>query len=581
MKSQESLDAAVSGTRGGPEWGAIKPAHRTAPPADKARLRPLGSDTMPPMRLPLVGELNLASKLLGLFGLAVTAVTLLALLLPFSRMQYLVKSGQMETARALHDAWVLMPLDEDEHRPGEIGDATVLPLSAADLRGRAGEDWRLAEILKRAERAEGTLDHEVFLSDWKGWARRYTYARIERDEHGTPARFTILERNSEQAASEAAVNSLFLLSAGVFVLAVALTVFWLITARLIVRPVKALRLWAESVGDGNTDERCELSTGDEFQQLAETFNATLDELEERERTLRSINIAMDVRLNELAEVNEALDKAGRLKSEFLASVSHELRTPLNSIIGFADLLLDIARQEIKRGGEEDEDLIRRQRYLENIVEGARGLLELIEGLLEMAKLEAGRTEIHRELVNPVDACRGMAGLIEPQARRKGVQVELEEKQGVPLIETDPRKMRQIIFNLVSNAVKFTPPTGSDGKPGRVLVRIERVPGEGGQTRVRICVIDNGPGIALEDQEAVFERFSQLEAGHERGHGGVGLGLAISRELANLLQADMQLVSDIGQGAMFSVLFPLRLDEDRLDEARLEAKFRGVLSRQEQ
>ncbi|USN98146.1 MAG: HAMP domain-containing histidine kinase [Phycisphaeraceae bacterium] len=531
------------------------------------------------MRLPLVGELNLASKLLGLFGLAVTAVALLALLLPFARMQHLVEAGQLETARALYDAWVLLPLDADEHRPGEIGDAAVVPMTAEEIRVRSAEDWRLAEIVRRASDPKRADEDEIFLSDWEGWAKRYTYARVERIGAGEPIGFTVLERTSEQAASEAAVNSLFLLTAGVLVLVVALTTFWIITSRLIVKPVSALRRWAESVGDGNTDERCELKTGDEFQQLAETFNATLDELEEREKTLRAINIAMDARLNELAEVNEALDKAGRLKSEFLASVSHELRTPLNSIIGFADLLLDIARQEIKRGGEEDADLARRQRYLENIVDGARGLLELIEGLLEMAKLEAGKTEIHRELVNPVDACRGMVGMSEPLASRKGVVVELDAKQDVPLIETDPRKMRQIVFNLVSNAVKFTPPVGSDGKPGRVIVRVERVPGEGGETRVRICVIDNGPGIAPEDQETVFERFSQLESGHARAHGGVGLGLAISRELANLLQAEMQLVSDVGQGAMFSVLFPLRLDEARLVEARLEAKFRGTLSRQ--
>ncbi|MBZ0171576.1 MAG: hypothetical protein K8E66_04280, partial [Phycisphaerales bacterium] len=212
------------------------------------------------MRLPLIGELNLATKLLSLFGLAVTAVALLALLLPFARMQYLVESGQRETARVLHDAWVLLPTDEEEQRSGEIGDATALSLTTVAMRERAGEDWRLAEILKRAEGSDGALEDEVFLSDWEGWARRYTYARVARAEDGSPIRFTVLERTSKQAASEAAVNSLFLLSAGVLVLAVALTVFWLITSRLIIKPVRALRLWAESVGDGNTDERCELKT---------------------------------------------------------------------------------------------------------------------------------------------------------------------------------------------------------------------------------------------------------------------------------------------------------------------------------
>jgi two-component system sensor histidine kinase BarA len=536
------------------------------------------------MRLPVLGELNLATKLLGLFGLAVTAVA----------MQALIDAGQLETARVLHDAWVMLPRTEEAPRPATIGDASVQSLDIATLRVRSREDWRLAEILRTADdprkNAEGEAATEVFLDDWRDWAKRYTYARIRRDETGRPTGVVVLERTSDQAASEAAINSLFLLSAGVLVLAVAMTTFWLITARLILRPVKSLRLWAESVGDGNTDERVELKTGDEFQQLAETFNETLDQLEERERTLQSINIAMDVRLNELAEVNEALDKAARLKSEFLAGVSHELRTPLNSIIGFAELLLDIARQEEKRpetapdgsvgaspGGAQS--IAKRKRYLENIVEGSRGLLELIEGLLEMARIEAGKTEVNRELLNPVDACRGMLGLAEPLANRNGVTLELDARPEVPLIETDPRKFQQIVFNLVTNAIKFTGPEGSDGKAGRVLVRVERVPGESGTPSVRVCVIDNGPGIAPEDQQAIFERFSQLEGGHERRHGGVGLGLAICRDLSNLLQADLQLVSEPGQGAMFSVIFPLRLDMSLIEEARLEARFRGVLNRQ--
>ena len=538
------------------------------------------------MRLPVLGDLNLATKLLGLFGLAVAAVALLALILPFARMQALVDTGQLETARALHDAWATRPDAADAEPPAEspnrIGDAAVLDFSIDDLRDRAREDWRFAEILGKTESPrtgpDGEPIDEVFLNDWEGWEKRYTYARVTRDGAGAPSGVVVLERTSEQAASEAAINSLFLLSAGVLVLAVAMTTFWFITRWLILKPVTSLRRWAESVGDGNTDERCELKTGDEFQQLAETFNETLDQLEEREKTLQSINIAMDVRLNELAEVNEALDKAARLKSEFLAGVSHELRTPLNSIIGFTELLLDIATQEAKLETQ-DEAIVRRKRYLENIVEGSRGLLELIEGLLEMARIEAGKTEINRELLNPVDACRGMMGLAEPLASRNGVTLELEARPEIPLVETDPRKFQQIVFNLVTNAIKFTGADGSDGKPGRVLVRVERVPGEDGTPNVRVCVIDNGPGIAEEDQVAIFDRFSQLESGHERKHGGVGLGLAICRDLSSLLQADLQLVSEQGQGAMFSVLFPLRLNMELIEEARLEARFRGTLNRQ--
>jgi two-component system sensor histidine kinase BarA len=573
------------------------------------------------MRLPVLGELNLATKLLGLFGLAVAGVALLALLLPFARMQALVDTGQLETARALYEAWAVSaePALADEavgadgnggEHVGEherVGDAVIQRFPLRALRERAREDWRYAEILTAIELAvrEGERPEEVFRNDWRDWEKRYIYARIEWPETGPEARpgegaapnaqaqpapsstpasaseplsIVVLERTSEQAAAEAAINSLFLLSAGVLVLAVALTVFMIIIRWLVLKPVTTLRLWAESVGDGNTDERVEIATGDEFQQLAETFNQTLDQLEEREKTLQSINIAMDVRLNELSEVNEALDKAARLKSEFLAGVSHELRTPLNSIIGFAELLLDIAIKEA-RTDETNDAVVRRKRYLENIVEGSRGLLELIEGLLEMARIEAGKTEINRELLNPVDACRGMLGLAEPLAKRHGVTLELDERPEVPLVETDPRKFQQIVFNLVTNAIKFTGAEGSDGKPGRVLVRVERVPGERGTPNVRVSVIDNGPGIDPADQQAIFDRFSQLEGGHERRHGGVGLGLAICRDLTTLLQADLQLVSEIGQGAMFSVLFPLRLDMSKFEESRLEGRFRGALNRQ--
>lgn len=537
------------------------------------------------MRLPVLGELNLATKLLGLFGLAVAAVALLALILPFARMQALVDTGQLETARALYEAWAVSEESSpggDADDPQRVGDAVIQRLSIESLRERAREDWRFAEfqnvIDAPTQGADTPPATEVFRNDWQDWEKRYTYARIARDDKGEPTGIVVLERTSEQAASEAAINSLFLLSAGVLVLAVALTTFMVIIRWLVLKPVTTLRLWAESVGDGNTDERCELTTGDEFQQLAQTFNETLDQLEEREKTLQSINIAMDVRLNELAEVNEALDKAARLKSEFLAGVSHELRTPLNSIIGFAELLLDIATQEAKTD-EANDAVVRRKRYLENIVEGSRGLLELIEGLLEMARIEAGKTEINRELLNPVDACRGMIGLAEPLASRNGVTLELDARPEVPLIDTDPRKFQQIVFNLVTNAIKFTGPDGSDGKPGRVLVRVERVPGESGTPSVRVCVIDNGPGIDLADQKAIFDRFSQLEGGHVRRHGGVGLGLAICRDLSSLLQADLQLVSEPGQGAMFSVLFPLRLDLTKIEESRLEARFRGALNRQ--
>jgi signal transduction histidine kinase len=140
----------------------------------------------------------------------------------------------------------------------------------------------------------------------------------------------------------------------------------------------------------------------------------------------------------------------------------------------------------------------------------------------------------------------------------------------------------VVFNFLSNAVKFTPGVGPDGKPGRVTLRAERLPGRGPDgtpavDRVRLSVIDTGPGITPEDQTRLFQKFQQLDGSHTREHAGTGLGLAISRELATILQGETQLVSEPGRGSMFSVILPTRIDRERASEQKLESAFRGALA----
>ena len=289
---------------------------------------------------------------------------------------------------------------------------------------------------------------------------------------------------------------------------------------------------------------------------------------------------MDLKLNELSESNEALDQAARVKSEFLASVSHELRTPLNSIIGFTDLLTDMVKQDeqehLRGAGEVPSHIFKRRRYLENIVSAARGLLELIDGLLEMARIEAGKVEIRLERVDAGELCRGLVALIEPLAQRKGIEVRYERSDDLVSIETDRRKLHQIVFNFLSNAVKFTDPAQNAGRPGRIVVRAERLAAseeDQQEPKLRISVLDNGMGIAAEDQATIFDRFRQLDSGHTRGQGGTGLGLSISRELATLLQGELQLVSEPGNGSMFSVILPAKIDPIRMEEQKLETRLR--------
>ncbi len=536
-------------------------------------------------------NLSLANKCLLLFGGAATLIILIALSLPWLRMNRLVDLAQRDTTREVIGAWSSIEPGAGDRRPSMLAGTYVEEMTLDRARQEAQTDAFLRRALRQFER-DASPGRERFERDWEGLSRLYRMALPVRDSSGELSGLILGERRSSDAGVLLAVNTLYVMAAGSVVLAVALVVFAVITRRLILGPVESLRDTAERVRDGDLETRAEIETGDEFEELADTFNLMLSALDAKRGELRAINDALDVKLSEMAEANVALFEAAKLKGDFLANVSHELRTPLNSIIGFAELLLEIARGE-KRDSEPERrqtgarSLEKRIRFLENIVMAGRALLELIESLLEMAKLEAGRTELNIEAVNVVDACQGLVGLIHPQANQKGVEVRLEAVGEVPLIETDARKFQQVVFNLLSNAVKFTADPEGDGPRGEVVVRVERLrEGDaGGEApgarhrgeQVRISVIDNGPGITPEDQRRVFEKFEQLESGHTRGHSGAGLGLAIVRELVGVLQGEVQLVSEPGRGSMFSVILPQRMDRTESDETGLERRFRGALT----
>jgi signal transduction histidine kinase len=289
----------------------------------------------------------------------------------------------------------------------------------------------------------------------------------------------------------------------------------------------------------------------------------LNDLQASQDRLRGINSALDVKLHELSESNVALYQAAKVKGEFLASVSHELRTPLNSINGFAELLLEVAKVD----GEKPDapaSVLKRIRYLENILTAGRGLLALINSLLEMARIEAGKVDLRIERVALREACEGLLGLISPQANRKGIALKLEAGDDVPIIKTDPRKFQQIIFNFLSNAVKFIQPLEKTGREPIITLRVERLPASSvdASERVRVSVIDNGPGIPAEQQDKIFEKFVQLDSGYTKEQqSGTGLGLAICKDLAVVLQGEIQLVSDVGQGSMFSLIVPVAMTTD--------------------
>lgn len=333
------------------------------------------------------------------------------------------------------------------------------------------------------------------------------------------------------------LNRAFLITASLVAAATATVTLYFILTRLILHPMRVLQETAEKVREGDLDVRSDISSGDEFQALSETFNGMLSVLQERNNQLRKANISLDERLGRLATTNVALDESNRLKSEFLASVSHELRTPLNSILGFADLVKEAGRDNPKI-----------QRYANNIHTSGNGLLDLINDILDLAKIEAGRMDLRIGSLSVADMFEALATLVGPLSTNRQLRIDMQIDPDVPVITTDAGKLQQILFNFLSNAIKFSPIGG----------QIRLIAARQGPDKVRISVSDEGPGIDPLMQERIFEKFRQLDAGVTRQHGGTGLGLSISRDLARLLEGEVGVQSTPGQGANFWVTLPLEI-----------------------
>jgi len=246
----------------------------------------------------------------------------------------------------------------------------------------------------------------------------------------------------------------------------------------------------------------------------------------------------NVRLvQEIRETSAQLEIASRHKSEFLANMSHELRTPLNAIIGFSDVL---------RQGMVGDLSPKQTEYMDDVLVSARHLLSLINDILDLSKVEAGRMELDLSTFSLREAVDSGVTMIRERAGRGGVAVGASVASDVDEIEADQRKVKQVLFNLLTNAVKFTP------SGGHVDVAALRVDGE-----VRISVRDSGIGIAPEDQERVFEEFQQVSAAKRVSAEGTGLGLALARRFVELHGGRMWLESAPGAGSTFTFSLPVR------------------------
>ncbi|MGA2062048.1 MAG: ATP-binding protein [Thermoguttaceae bacterium] len=351
------------------------------------------------------------------------------------------------------------------------------------------------------------------------------------------------------------LNRAVLLATAIVTVMLAMIASYLIVRYVIVKPLRHLRDVSDAISRGDISQRADIHTGDEFEELAVAFNRMLRHLTTIQEELRQVNANLDGKVDELAQVNMRLYELNMLKSDFLATMSHELRTPLNSILGFSEVLESIDSLDEKQ-----------KRYVQNIQKSGRTLLDMINDILDLAKIESGKmdTRVAEFHINHVIAAQ--CDMAKPLSEKKNIDLQVNIQPGLPTMHQDQARVQQILNNLLSNAIKFTP------EGGWITVSAER----DDKNFLVLRVSDTGVGIAEEDRQAIFEKFRQGRTAMPTGeaitreHSGTGLGLSIVKELCKLLGGEISVESELGKGSTFTVLLPWTLQEQpRLDSALIE------------
>ncbi|MCU1299808.1 MAG: sensory transduction histidine kinase [Candidatus Sulfotelmatobacter sp.] len=293
---------------------------------------------------------------------------------------------------------------------------------------------------------------------------------------------------------------------------------------------------------------------DEVSTLIAAVNEMLEQIQQRDTALQRAHGELEHRVQErttqLAAANKELDlrnreveRATKLKSKFLASMSHELRTPLNAIVGFSDLLAEQTAGELND---------KQKRFVNHIKQGSAHLLQLINDILDLSKIEAGQLELRNERFQISEALPEVLSTIRPLAMAKQIFVQHTLDTDLP-VYADRVRFKQILYNLLSNAVKFTP------KNGRITIECK-----GNRDFITLSVTDTGIGIRAEDQAIIFEEFRQVEGDKDSTQEGTGLGLAITKRLVEQQGGKISLTSEIGKGSRFTFTLPAGAKTETLD-----------------
>ncbi|HEU0201805.1 MAG TPA: ATP-binding protein [Burkholderiaceae bacterium] len=344
----------------------------------------------------------------------------------------------------------------------------------------------------------------------------------------------VLTRAVAEEAIAAAGRSIV----GLVVAAVALlyAVTFVLLKRMVSGPTRRLEETVDRIAGGDLSARCAVESGDEVGRLAVRINAMADRLRDSMNELRShrdqLERAVAERTVQLVEAKERAEVANRTKSAFLANMSHELRTPLNSILGFTQILQRNATLDAQQAD-----------WVSTIEQSGEHLLTLINDILDLSRIEAGKLELQPELIDLPAFLEGIVDIMRIKAEEKRLKFDFDAAPDLPrCVEVDAPRLRQVLLNLVGNALKFT-------DRGQVSLRVHRLPGGDARARLRFEVHDTGVGIDPRLLETIFQPFEQVGDTRRRAAGS-GLGLTISRQIVRLMGSDITVESALGAGSRF-------------------------------